>query len=118
MDGSKREQLEAVGIDVDEALDRFMHNEALMLKFLLRFSGDENFAKLKLAMECGDAVGAFETAHTLKGVTGNLSMKDFYQQLCALVEDLRGGRLDSAGEKMPALEARYTQIVQALSLLA
>ena len=47
MDERKKQQLEAAGIDVADALARFMDNEALMLKFLLRFPQDQNFSLLK-----------------------------------------------------------------------
>ena len=36
MDKEKISQLAAAGIDVQEAMGRFMGNEALMMKFLLR----------------------------------------------------------------------------------
>ncbi len=118
MDEITRKRLETIGIDVDEALGRFLNNESLMMKFLLRFPSDENFSRLKQALDCQDSTGAFEAAHTLKGVTGNLSMKSFYQQISSLVEDLRGGALASAEEKMPALESQYTQIVSILNQLS
>ena len=115
MDGTKRAKLEEAGIDVREALGRFMDNEGLMMKFLLRFPQDENFSKLRQAMEAGDTGQAFEAAHTLKGVTGNLSMTELYRQVGALVEELRGGNLEGAREKMPALEAQYARVVQVLT---
>lgn len=118
MDETRKRQLEHAGVDVDEALGRFMGNEPLMLKFLLRFPDDENFPRLRQAMACGDAAGAFQAAHTLKGVTGNLSLKALYQLLVPLVEDLRREDLAAAAEKMPALEAGYAQITAALSQLS
>ena len=47
MDDTRRQLLLDAGVDVDEALGRFLGNEALMMKFLLRFPGDENFSRLK-----------------------------------------------------------------------
>ena len=117
MDGMKRALLEQAGVDVDEALGRFMGSEGLMMKFLLRFPQDENFARLCQAMEAGDAGQAFEAAHTLKGVAGNLSITGLFRQAGALVEDLRGGDLEGAREKLPALEAQYAQVTQALAEL-
>ena len=37
MDDAKREALKAAGIDVEDAVRRFMGKEELMMKFLLRF---------------------------------------------------------------------------------
>lgn len=115
MDERTRRELEAAGIDVSDALGRFMDNEALMLKFLQRFPGDHNFRLLKEAMERGDTAQAFEAAHTLKGVTGNLAMAELFQQVSLLVEDLRSRDLAAAQKRMPALEECYGRIVTALN---
>lgn len=118
MDEMKRQLLLAEGIDVDEAMERFMGNEALMMKFLLRFSQDENFAKLKQAMVQEDVQAAFEAAHTLKGVAGNLSMKTFFHQVSDIVEELRSGNLAEAEAKMPDLETVYVRTLDMLRQLA
>lgn len=118
MDAIKKKQLESIGIDVDEALDRFMGSEALILKFLLRFPADENFARLRQALEEQDAHRAFEAAHTLKGVAGNLSMKELYRQVSTVVEALRKGDLEAAAGDMPALETQYARIIAGLNQLA
>ena len=117
MDERKKQQLEAAGIDVADALARFMDNEALMLKFLLRFPQDQNFSLLKQAMDSGNVTQAFEAAHTLKGVTGNLAMTQLFQQVSLLVEDLRSQDLPAAQARMPVLEETYTGIIAALGSL-
>lgn len=118
MDAGKRSRLEAAGIDVEEALGRFMDNEELMLRFLLRFPQDENFALLRQALEQGDVRRAFEAAHTLKGVAGNLSVTGVFRQTGRLVELLRAGDLAAASAAMPELEAEYDRAVRALRELA
>ena len=75
MDDAKREALKAAGIDVEDAVRRFMGKEELMMKFLLRFGQDPNFGLLRQALEEGDTARAYEAAHTLKGVAGNLSLR-------------------------------------------
>lgn len=71
MDENKKRLLEAAGVDIEDALSRFMNNEALMIRMLLRFAEDKNFSRLRQAMEEKDVSGAFEAAHALKGLTGN-----------------------------------------------
>lgn len=43
MDENKKRLLEAAGVDIEDALSRFMNNEALMIRMLLRFAEDKNF---------------------------------------------------------------------------
>lgn len=117
MEQTKRDLLTAAGIDVDEMLGRFLNNEALAMKFLLRFPGDENFPRLRQAMAEGDAAAAFEAAHTLKGVAGNLSMRELYRLVSCLVETLRAGQLEKAAETLPALEQAYEQTLASLARL-
>lgn len=117
MDNAVKTALEGVGIDVQEALDRFMGNEALMMRFLTRFPQDLNFSALRKAVDAGDAAQAFTAAHTLKGVVGNLSIHSLFHPVSAMVEDLRRGDLSSASQQMGALEAQYLQVVSALEQL-
>ena len=42
MDQEKRKDLEAAGIDVQSALERFMDNEMLLERFLKKFLDDPN----------------------------------------------------------------------------
>lgn len=118
MDQNIREQLETVGINVDEALERFMDNEGLMLKFLLRFAQDENFALLRQGLEQRDAAAAYTAAHTLKGVVGNLAMQELFRMTSQVVEDLRREDIDTAAGRMETLEAQYRRTVEVLNRLA
>ena len=110
---SKRRLVEA-GIDVDDALARLMQNEGLLMRLLRAFLQDANFAQLQEALAKGDVSSAFAAAHTLKGVAGNLSLRDLFARVSEVVECLRGGDLGAAAEKMPAVEAAYRAVVDAL----
>ena len=118
MDERKRTCLEAAGVNVEDVLARFMNNEALMLKFLLRFPQDPNFQLLQEAMARQDLQGAYNAAHTLKGVAGNLSMTGLMAAVSTVVEDLRGGDMASAADKLPHLAQQYRQTVEAVEAAA
>lgn len=77
------------GIDVDDALNRFMGNQPLYVKCLRQFLEDENYSKLTKALDTQDYEGAFRFAHTPKGVVGNLSLTNLYAAVTPLVESLR-----------------------------
>ena len=67
----QKERMEKNGFNVAEAMQRFMNNEQLWIKFLKKFKLDTSFGELVKAMEEKDATKAFEASHTLKGITGN-----------------------------------------------
>lgn len=117
MDEITRRCLAEAGVDTEDALRRFLGNEALLLKFLARFGQDENFHRLCDAMARGDEKAAFEAAHTLKGVCGNLSLKDLAREVGSLVESLRAGRTAEAAAQLPAVEREYHRAKTALDTL-
>ena len=111
---SMREAYEKIGANYDDACARLMGDE-MLARFALKFLDDESMDKLEAAMAAGDAESAFMAAHTLKGVAGNLSMKDLFARVSEVVECLRGGDIGAAAEKMPAVEASYRKVADALS---
>lgn len=75
--------------DVEGALERFLDDEELYLQCLNIFSTDENFAKLKEYIDSKSYQDAFDSAHTLKGVAGNLGLTPLYMAIIDIVESLR-----------------------------
>ena len=95
MEDSRKDALLRAGVNVDEALERFMGNEELLVRFLKKFANDSSYQSLKKAMSEQNYKDAFEAAHALKGVCGNLSIAKLFELVCKEVELLRGG---TAGE--------------------
>lgn len=91
MEDSRKEALLRAGVNLDEALDRFMGNEELLVRFLKKFVNDPSYESLKKAMSGKNYKEAFEASHALKGVCGNLSITRLYELVCKEVELLRGG---------------------------
>lgn len=89
----------ALSIDREACLARFSGNEALYLRFLLRFPQDPTWEQLCQAWEAGDAAAEERAAHTLKGIAANLGLGAVYADSAALVDALRAGR----AEALPAL---------------
>ena len=81
--------LKNYGANVDEGLSRCMGNEALYLRLVSTIPAEEHFEKLKESIALGDLDSAFENAHALKGVTGNLSLTPLYEPLSRITELLR-----------------------------
>lgn len=78
-------------LELNSARERFMNNEGLFKRFLFRFPQENRFEELENRIDAGDVQGAFETAHTMKGVAGNLSLQSVSQVLNPIVEVLRRG---------------------------
>lgn len=106
--------LKAAGIQIEEALERFMDSEAMFERFLGKFLEDETYRQLKEALEKGDIETSIMKSHTLKGVTGNLSMKPLYQLTSRQVELLRAGQLEEARELMADIDRAYEETDGAL----
>lgn len=84
------EALKAFGADTEAGLSRCMNNEAFYLRLVGIGLRDPNFAKLQAAVTAGQVREAFEAAHALKGMVGNLSLTPLYTPLSAITERLRG----------------------------
>lgn len=80
---------EEYGADYRVTMSRFLNNKEMYLRLLGMLFEEDNLQKLCIALEAGDLCGAFEAAHTLKGVVGNLGLVPLYQTLERLVELLR-----------------------------
>ncbi len=115
MDNLRLKQLTDGGIDVEEALGRFMGNEGLLEKFLKKFADDENYEKLKAAVKDGDAETMLTASHTLKGVCGNLSMTELFTLFDRQVKELRAGNTEGASMLMNEIDAAYGKVMRAVN---
>ncbi len=109
-----KDNLRAAGINVDEALDRFMGNERMLNKFLLKFLNDGNYAKLREAVDEGSADKMLEASHTLKGVCGNLAFTELFKLFDRQVKAIREGDLQAAGDLMCTIAEEYEKVTSAI----
>jgi HPt (histidine-containing phosphotransfer) domain-containing protein len=84
------DKLNAYGANTEEGLARCMGNEALFLRLTASVTNQPEFDRLGERIESRDLKGAFEAAHALKGVLGNLSLTPLYDIVCEITELLRG----------------------------
>lgn len=109
-----RELLVKAGVDVDEVMERFMNNETLLEKFMRKFKADPNYQELLDAVEKKDIQRAFTASHTLKGVSGNLSLKMLQDQVSEQCECFRAGDFEAGAALMGKVMEEYCRIVEAL----
>ncbi len=98
------------GIDVDTALDRFMGNEEMYCRFLLKFFEDANYGRLQEAFEEKNPKACFEAAHAMKGVILNLGMDVLARDLIPMVEIFRKGTCEGAETYLDGFDGCYQQL--------
>ena len=84
-------ELRERGCDVDNALVRFLNNEAFYEKCFKKFFADPAFPALGEALRTKNADEAFRHAHTLKGLASNMGLNAVHDLSVELVEPLRAG---------------------------
>ena len=109
-DEAKQELLNA-GVDLEGAMERFLHNEAMYEKFLKKFLADPNYQELMTAVANKDCNKAFTASHTLKGVCGNLALQGLFHAIRDQVECFRSENFEEGAAMMPAVTAEYDKIV-------
>ena len=75
--------------DYDDVLSRLRSDDRIK-KFLLKVVSDPSFTQLCNALEKRDMEEAFRAAHTLKGVSKNMSLTNLAYSASNLTEALRG----------------------------
>ena len=81
--------LKDFGADTEEGLARCMNNEEFYLKMVNLGLADERFETMKSILEAKNLDEAFEMAHAMKGVFGNLALTPIYKPLYTMTEYLR-----------------------------
>lgn len=110
------EKLKAFGANTAEGVARCVNNEAFYLRMVSKAMSDANYGKLEAAIHVGAKAPAFEAAHALKGVLGNLSLTPILEPVMEITELLRS-RAD-ANANYEAILERILMKKRELDLLA
>ena len=103
----------AMGGNYEEVLGR-LRSDRLIQKFVMKFVNDSSYQLLLDSMASGDYEEAFRAAHTLKGVSQNLSFTKLYRSSHEITEALRDKSYDKAAQLFTKVEADYLQTVAAI----
>ncbi|MDR1211316.1 MAG: Hpt domain-containing protein [Spirochaetaceae bacterium] len=83
-------------IDLEEGLKRVMNNKKLYVKLLGKFKDETRLDELLADIAGGSMESARIKAHTLKGVSANLSLKRLFLKVQELEAQIKEGRADPA----------------------
>lgn len=107
------EALNNFGADTEAGLSRCMGNEALYLRLAGSIVNEPSFDKLDTAIKEGNKEAAFEAAHSLKGVLGNLSITPLYLKACEISDLLKAGEdrdYASLADELMLLKKEYEEL--------
>lgn len=107
-----------LGVNVEEGLERFMNNEPLYERMLKKLPSVLEASCVMPCFESGDLEAAYNNAHTIKGVVGNLSVDPLYNGYSGIAKLLREGQGDEARallEKTLELERPIVECIKKYS---
>ncbi len=104
------QKIKELSSDPGGITDRFMDNAQLYAECFADFLREPNLEQLETAISKKDYPAAFQAAHALKGLSGNLGLTGCSDAVCVLVESLRAKSYGSAEEE-------YAQVKKQLALL-
>ncbi|MDE7063054.1 MAG: Hpt domain-containing protein [Lachnospiraceae bacterium] len=120
MNEKLEQELRDYGLAMDETLARFAGNKAMLLKFLLKFKDDPNYAQLNAHLEEGNYTEAYKSSHTIKGVAANLGLDPIRKPSSELTELMRNkqpeevdpAQVEEQWKELKKQYARFVEIVE------
>lgn len=105
-----------------ESVKQRISKEEMIEKFVLKFLSDPSYAVLCRSLEEGDYAEAFRAAHSLKGVSQNLSFLRLEASSSGLTELLRNNnekQIDKAKcqELLKQVSEDYLNVVEAVKMM-
>ena len=95
-----------VYIDEEDGKKRVMNNAKLYAKLLGKFRDDAKLEPVFAALDAGNYEEAQGLAHTIKGITANLSIKDLNEKIVELEAQIKAKSVDP--KMIEAVKASYT----------
>ncbi len=105
-----KDELISAGADYAGGLELCMNNEEFYFKMIRKGLANERFDSLKKNLDDKNLDAAFEDAHALKGVAGNLHLTPLFKAVEEIVEPLR------ARDSEADYQTMYSAIVHQLEV--
>ena len=104
-------------VDLGPTLERFCDDVELYVSCLQAFAEDRAFGELGEHIKAEEYSAAFDSAHTLKGVAGNLGLNDMFKAISNIVEPLRAGDYSNLDAQYTAIQEEYKKYLGELAQL-
>lgn len=102
------------GVNIELTMNRFLDDEELYVFCIYEFAEEPAFSVLKNALNDKNYKEAFESAHTLKGVSANLGLTDLFNVISKLVEALRNEVYDNIEQLYKNMILEYNKFLAIL----
>ena len=109
-------ELDALGAETADALDRFMDDRDMYLKYVRSFPEEPTMVRLTAAVDAADYAEAEKAVHALKGIVNNLGFLPLADAAIDMLEELRDSNVDAALDAYQDVQkqyARFTQVIRA-----
>ena len=109
------EELKSLGVYFDDAFTRLGGNEAFYKKMLGRIQSMLEATTVDPEFDANDYQGVIESAHAIKGATGNLSLTPLYKAYTDIVDLLRQGNPEEARKILIDVLPVQAQILEVIN---
>lgn len=117
MSTSPTKVLAEYGIDYADAMDRFDGNLGLYQRLALKYLDDDHCNALVAAMDVKDYSTAYEQAHALKGLAGNLSFNILFKEASRISKELFEGESAAAASHLDGLMMAHERVLEGLNAI-
>jgi HPt (histidine-containing phosphotransfer) domain-containing protein len=97
-------------IDMEEGLKRVLNNKQLYIRLLKKFKDETNLIALTDAINTDDLSTARERAHTIKGISANLSLQKLFVEIQELESLIKEGVADK--KLMQSVQVTFDETIK------
>lgn len=106
--------LDKLGAETTDALERFLDDEEMYLKYVREFPEEPSMGALVAAVEKEDYVQAEKSVHALKGIVNNLGFLPLADAAVDMLSELRDDNLEDALEAYDDVKEEYEKFCKAI----
>lgn len=106
--------MKAIGVDVEGTLSRFVDNDELYTKFLLRFPDEDRMTPIRAAIAARNYDALLAAAHKLKGSSANLGMTKLSEKAAVIVRKVRAEEYTGFEADADAAAEEYELVCQTI----
>lgn len=107
--------MKGIGVDVEGTLSRFVDNDELYTKFLLRFPDEDRMTPVRDAIAEKNYEKLLAAAHKLKGSSANLGMTRLSEKAAVIVRKVRAEEYTGFEADADAVSEEYELVCRTIN---